>query len=220
MKLFSSLRVCLKFSLKAFFVLSLFFFFSCAQDEAEISSASAGLVLDYADNESLPSSRLAVFIQTKNAVQRSESFSAENTELSYVWNVNSPLMFESNGRQYAYNDMMKAPEGEKIPCGKYRIIYNDAGGNSCEYEVQLSYDEALLEKKAGEAEDYIQGKIENLALYDEAGELIYFGKKKSSWNSPSAIQNEYKVAFSMRVCFSNPSNSVICFMPEEFFNEK
>lgn len=205
------------FLIFSFVVLPLFF--SCAVDDAEISTASASLILEYSDEENPPETRLAVFVQTKNAVQRTDSFSAENLDSGYVWTVSSPEMFESNGKQYAYSTRLKAPDGEKIPKGSYKIVYYDAAGNSSEFVVQLSYDDSLLEKKSSEIQNSINGRIENLAVYDEMNELVFFGKRKNSWTSNRAIQNEYKIAASSRVCFSSPSNSVICFMPEEYFEK-
>lgn len=194
-------------------------FLSCAVDDAEISSASESLILDYENEEKIPDVRLAVFIQTKNAVQRTESFSVENLDSGYVWKVNSPEMFESGDRQFAYCTDLKAPEGENIPKGSYKIVYSDAAGNSSEYIVPLNYDDTLFEKKSSEIAEKIPGKIENLAVYDEMGELVYFGKRKNEWTSVSSIRNELKIASSMRVCYSTPSNSVICLMPEEFFKK-
>lgn len=196
----------------------IFSFFSCADDEAEISNATESLILEYPDFENFPEARLAVFIQTNNAAQRTESFSAESLDYGYVWNVSSPEIFESDGNQFVYCTELKPPDGERVPEGNYKIIYNDAAGNSSEAIVQLDYDENLLGKKSSEIADFISEKVENIALYDEMKELIYFGKRKNSWNSNSVMLKEYKNAFSMRVCYSNPSNSLICFMPEEFFD--
>lgn len=220
MRIFLLLKKVFKISLKSCFILAaVFLFFSCAVDDAEISNASTSLILEYSDEKNPPSVRLAVFVQTKNAVQRTDSFSAENLDSGYVWNVSSPKMFETNGNQYAYSTALKAPDGENIPKGSYKIVYYDAAGNSSEFIVQLNYDDSLLEKKSSEIQDVIPSKVENLAVYDDMNELIYFGKRKSNWTSNRAIQNEYKVASSSRVCFSTPSNSVICFMPEEYFEK-
>lgn len=211
----SSLKTMMKNFLGIFLSVLPIVFFSCAVDDAEIATASASIVLDYKDDENPPDVRLAFFIQTKSAVQRSESFSAENLNSGYFWNVRSPEMFESGNRQYVFSTELKAPEGDKIPKGSYKIVYNDAAGSDSEFTLQVNYNDALLEKKSSEIQNFIQGKIENIAIYDEMNELIYFGKRKNSWTSNRAIQNEYKVASSSRVCFSTPSNSVICLMPEE-----
>lgn len=198
----------------AFVFLFIFSLFSCAVDEAEISSASLSLLLEYSSGENFPDARLAVFIQTKNSVQRTESFSVENLNSSFIWNVGKPGIFESGGKQYAYSTFLKAPDGENIPKGDYKIVYNDAAGNSSEFTVQMNYDENLLKKKSSEIESSIPEKVENVALYDDMNELIYFGKNKSGWTSNEAILKEYKSAVSKRICYSTPSNSVICFMPE------
>lgn len=195
----------------------IFLLFSCAGDTAEISNATESLILEYSNSESFPESRLAVFIQPDNAVQRTEDFSVENLEHGYVWNVNSPEIFEASGKQFAYCAELRPPDGEHFPKGNYRIVYNDAAGNSSEVIVQLDYDENILRKKSSEIAGFISEKVENIALYDEMNELIYFGRRKNGWNSKSDMLKEYKNAFSMRICYSSPSNSLVCFMPEEFF---
>ncbi|MDY2843020.1 MAG: hypothetical protein SOT81_03430 [Treponema sp.] len=210
----------MRLALASALILSCISLFSCAVDEAEISTASGSLILDYENDESVPDSRLAVFIQTKNSVQRTDSFSAENLDSGYIWNVPSPSLFETDTRQFAYSTNLKAPDGENIPKGIYKIVYNDAAGNSDEFSLKIDYDDKLLEQKASEIAGLISGKTENLAVYDEADELIYFGRRKSGWTSNAAILNEYKIASYTRVCYSTPSNSVICFMPAVFLREK
>ena len=197
-------------------ILSCVSLFSCAMEEAEVSAASGSLILDYENEESFPDSRLAVFIQPKNSVQRTDSFSAENISSGYVWNVSFPSLFETDTRQFAYCANLKAPDGESIPKGGYKIIYNDAAGASAEFSFEIEYDDSLLEKKSSEVAALISEKIENLAVYDENDELIYFGKRKSGWTSNAAILSEYKIASYTRVCYSTSSNSVICFMPAVF----
>ena len=60
---------------------------------------------------------------------------------------------------------------------------------------------------------------ENIAIYDESGELLFMGRAKASWKSNADILRDFKLAESKRICYVTPGNTVICFMPEEKLKE-
>ena len=80
-------------------------------------------------------------------------------------------------------------------------------------EDNIDFNNDFIKSKSSDVEKLLHNKIISMAIYDENNELIYFGKKKENWSSNSAIRKEYKVAEKIRMCYSTPTNSIICFLP-------
>ena len=194
-------------------------FFSCADDAADAVNASGTVILDFNDSDGNGDIRLAVFIQTASLVQRADYFTVQNEETGWVWNVGSPDVFEEGGKKYVFCDNLYAPDKKIIPQGRYNVVYTDAAGNSDEAAFTLSFNDKITEVKGNEVKALLTPGNEYIAVYDQENELLYMGKKKNNWNSKKAILKEYKVAYKTRVCYSNPSNTVMCFMPYEFIEE-
>ena len=190
-------------------------FFSCSENEADVVSATASTVFDFSDNENPPAQRLAVFFQVSNEVQRTESFTVSHADSGYSWFVAKPGIFTGMNKNYAYSVNLNAPEGEEIPTGTYSVIYTDAAGNEDSINFAVNYKKELLSSTAEKCREYLTNPIENVAVYDDGGELLFMGKAKNSWKTNEAILKDYKLACTKRICYVTPGNSVICMMPEE-----
>ena len=190
-------------------------FFSCSENEADVVSATASTVFDFSDNENPPAQRLAVFFQVSNEVQRTESFTVSHADSGYSWFVAKPGIFTGMNKNYAYSVNLNAPEGEEIPTGTYSVIYTDAAGNEDSISFAVNYKRELLSSTAEKCREYLTNPIENVAVYDDGGELLFMGKAKNSWKTNEAILKDYKLACTKRICYVTPGNSVICMMPEE-----
>ena len=195
-------------------------FFSCSDSEADVVSATGTVVFDFKDNESAPATRLAVFLQVTNEVPRTESFSVYNSESDYTWNVAKPGIFSGTNKNYAYSANLNAPSGESIPTGEYSVKYFDAAGNDDEAKFSVSYEKKLLTANAQNFKDFLTNPTENIAIYDDAGELLFMGKAKSAWKTNEAIQKDYKLADTKRICFVTSGNTVICMLPAEKLKEE
>ena len=190
-------------------------FFSCSDSEADVVSATASAVFDFYDAENPPSQRLAVFFQVSNEVQRTESFVVSHADSGYSWNVAKPGIFTGMNKSYAYSVNLNAPEGESIPNGLYSVIYQDAAGNEDTITFSVRYKEELAHAKAENCRELLGTATENIALYNDVGELLFMGKAKNSWKTNEAVLKDYKLASTKRLCYVSPGNSVICMMPAE-----
>ena len=189
--------------------------FSCAESETDVVSASASTIFDFTDSENPPAQRLAVFLQVTNAVQRTESFSVSHAQTGYSWNVTKPEIFTGLNKSYAFSLNLNAPEGETIPTGEYAVTYYDATGGDDEIKFSVNYKKELLSVTAEKCRDFITNPTENIAIYDETGELLFMGKAKNNWKNNEAILKDYKLASTKRTCYVSPGNAVICLLPEE-----
>lgn len=190
-------------------------FLSCSVESTEISGATGSVIFDYSDETSAPENRLAVFIQTENKAQRTDYFKIENDDSGYFWEVRTPVIYQLGNKSYACGLTLYPPDGETVPKGVYKVNYYDASGNEAEATLNIDFNNDFIKSKSSDVEKLVHNKIVSMAIYDENNELIYFGKKKDNWSSNSAIKKEYKVAEKIRMCYSTPTNSIICFLPEK-----
>ncbi|MBQ8680512.1 MAG: hypothetical protein IJ530_12235 [Treponema sp.] len=198
-----------------FIALFSFSLFSCAESEADVVSASATAVFDYSDSESLPSVRLAVFVQVTSDIQRADNFTISNTESGYTWSVAKPGIFTGLNKSYAYSLNLNVPEGDSFPTGEYMLLYKDAAGSEDSIRFSVNYDKELLSANSTACKKILSNVTENVAVYDASGELLFMGKAKSSWKNNDAILRDYKLARTKRICYVAPGNSIICMMPAE-----
>ena len=192
-----------------------FFFFSCSDSEADVIAANATAVFDFSDEESVPATRLAVFFQVANEVQRTESFTVSSNGSGYYWTVSNPSVFTAMNKSYAYSVNLSPPSGENIAVGPYSVKYYDAAGKEDQFDFSVSYNEALVSAKSSEVKELLPSAVENIAIYSDSGELLFMGKAKSSWKTNEDILKDYKLAQTKRICYVTPGNTVICMMPEE-----
>ena len=189
--------------------------FSCSESEADVVSASGTMVFDFKDTESAPSVRLAVFLQVTNEVQRTDNFTVSHEQSGYSWNVSNPKIFTGLNKNYAFSLNLNAPEGEAIPAGSYSVVYYDAAGNEDTMQFVVNYNSELLSADAENCRTFLENATENVAVYDETGELLFMGKAKNSWKTNEAILKDYRLAETKRICYVTPGNTIICMMPEE-----
>ena len=201
-------------------LITAFSFFSCADAEPELILASASAVFDYADDSSLPQTRLAVFVQMDSEVQRAERLEMENRDTGYNWQVSSPRLFKNGEKQWACYTNLQPPANESLPTGVYDFRYVDAAGEEATSSFIVNYPAALLNSKAGDVSSLLTSVTENLALFDKNKVLIFFGKTRSNWNSNSSILRDFNGAVTKRRCLSADNNRVVCMMPEESLFEK
>lgn len=202
-------------------IVSVFSFslFSCSDSEADVISASATTVFDYKDKESVPEQRLAVFLQVSNAAQRTDSFTVSNEESGYSWEVIKPGIFKGLNKEFAYSINLNPPEGGEIPVGVYTVVYYDAAENKDEARFSVNYKKELITSNAENFLEFLQNPNENVAVYDDSGELLYMGKTKPAWKSNYDILRDYKLAETKRICYVTPGNNVICLLPKEKLKE-
>ena len=197
-----------------------FSFFSCAESDADVVSASGTMIFDFSDAESVPSARLAVFVQLTSDVRRTDNFTISNAESGYSWSVAKPGIFTGLNKSYAYSLNLSAPVGEDIPQGSYFVSYYDAAGSEDTIRFSVSYKKELFEATSSKCKEILENAAENVAIYDESGELLFMGKARSSWKTNEAILRDYRLAYTKRICYVTPGNTVICMMPSEKLKEE
>lgn len=191
-------------------------FFSCANTTPDLLSSRASVIFDYQDEQSPPLVRFAVFAETRSDARRVANIRIVSQTNEYEWFTDNVQLISSSDRQWAGYVNFVCPANELPPAGEYTLFYTDATGESAQSPFYIAYPVALAQAKAGDVQLILgQDIIERVAVYDSNGRLMYCDERKAGWMTASAVWDEMKTAARMRICFSTPSNTVICFMPPQ-----
>lgn len=203
----------------AFFILSLAFFAfafcACSDEPVKIDYSQAFLLLDFQNEEDPPVDRMGVFLGLSTNVRRVDNISVRNSE--FAWKIESPIMLETNDRQWIGSSSLEPPQGLNaddgfFPTGSYSIECIDAAGKDAYSNFTLSYNVALLSAKAGEVESIVSNASKRIAVYSESNELLYFDAPKEEWVDDKDVFKRVKNSHYFRRTLT--SGNVICFMPK------
>ncbi len=199
-----------------FAALSILCLISCSDSAPAINSIQTSVIFDFEDEESFPSQRLSLFIQT-DEVNRLEKIQAEHLRSGLEWNVFDARKISSkdNKKWAGYTKLVPA-YGSSIPVGKYSVRYTDAADKQCESFFAISYQNDFLEKKAADFPEAIKDKYSvYAAIYSADGTLISYERFKKKWSDMKSIRNEIPMADSIRKCYVINNGSVMIMMPFE-----
>jgi hypothetical protein len=178
--------------------------------------------MEFKDEVSYPSVRLALFAEASSDVQRAKNLRVVSRETGLSWNCTDLIKFsEGNKKNWAGSSSIVPAENEMIPEGAYSVIYTDCADAVWEGAFSVRYDRELLTKKAGEFPECIKvSKSEKAAVYDENGVLKYFGEKKKTWTTIEKVRADIKDAASFRICYYLSGENIMILMPEYGISDK
>ncbi|MBR4373130.1 MAG: hypothetical protein IKP49_02055 [Treponema sp.] len=196
-------------------------FFSCADSSPSLVRVFPSVILDYADAESLPSAKFAVFLKTNSDNRRAESFVLKNIDdpMNLEWRVSSPKVVTIDNNKYVFADNLCSVGSPMLKKGRYRLFYQDSAGQEANIDFNLSYNDDLFSFRSDEIKKHLGVVTENIAIYDEFNMLLYIGKPKSNWSSRSNILKDYKNASFWRTVYFTGEQKLVCLMPTEKIGE-
>ncbi len=201
-----------KFFLPLFLVL--FSFFSCSDSEPKVIASSAYVIMEYPDEESLPTQRLCVFVETSSDVHRAQSLEILNRDTDFQWKCDKPVIFSNDKRQWAGCTEFVGPYNTEIPTGFYDIKYIDAQERSFDSLITVNYSKDFLNLKAGEVISNIKGRYrEQIAVYTKDNILCYYGDIREQWKDEKKIFSAHSGSAWYRKCIVVTGTSLICMMP-------
>ena len=195
----------------------LVFFISCSQNTPEIYSTDYSVIFDYQDEENLPSARLSIFASSATDIRRLQRIVITSAETGYCWDTDIIARVEEKDDQWAGCTNIVAPEGEKIPSGKYEITYYNADEKECQVKLDVRYDAAIYDVLLPSLAEYMTVKhgIEKIAIYDKDHVLLFFGDRTEELTTTRDIWNTYREAASYQIIWYSRNGSVICIAPEK-----
>ena len=197
-----------------------FFLISCSDSLPHLTSVTGIVVLDFADEKSFPTERLAVFAETESEIQRVAKITATHESSGLEWVCLAPQKYADGDKKnwVGYTNFV-AQEGKNLPVGEYKFLYEDLAGEESELYFNVTYPKGVLEKYSTELPDAIplskgEKLSEKIAIYDVEQKLIYWGDRKKSWKKDSDIFNDLGTAQTYRKCYVSQGSSVVYMLPE------
>ncbi len=207
-----------KLSKITFFSAALFILFvSCSQNTPELYSSEYSVIFDYEDAQTPPSARLAFFSSSGSDVRRYKRITITSMETGYTWDTDVIAKLEADSLQWAGCTNIVAPQGEKLPVGRYEVTYYNADEKKYMVKLDVKYDVEFYDVLLPALEDFMSEKagIERIAIYDKEHILIYFGDRIEEFKTTRGIWNKYREASTYQVIWYTLDNSVICVTPEK-----
>ena len=109
------------------------------------------------------------------------------------------------------------PQNQVFPSGKYELTFYNADEKETTEVINVNYDSSFYKMTSSESENLLKNKnaVTKIAIYDKNRQMIYFGEKSSSFNSPRGIWNFFSNAKYYQDIIITPGNYVICIMPQK-----
>lgn len=189
----------------------------CSQSAPELTIANYSVIFEYEDNETLPSSRLCIFMESDSDVNRYDRIQIQSLDNGYIWDFKDFSKIILNERQWAGNTNLVVPEDEIIPTGNYEVTYFNADEKETKVYVTVSYDTSIYDLLSDELETKMKnnGAIKKIAVYDNNDVLLYYGEKTIDFMTPRGIWNQYRTASYYYDIWCTSGDFVICIMPQQ-----
>ncbi len=192
---------------------------SCSDDPADFALTQCNLVLDWNEADKAPARRLSVFAEMNSDVRRLESMSVKKD--GYFWTIDSPLVFQANGKRWAGSPHLEPPPEKDgvagvFPQGQYIVECVDAAGKKADGIFTLVYNADLLTGNADYALNLFPSAQKRVAVYSEANELLYFDIRRNNWIDDDSVFKSVKNSSFFRESFL--IGNVLCLMPKIYKN--
>ncbi|GMO49828.1 MAG: hypothetical protein Pg6C_12860 [Treponemataceae bacterium] len=185
---------------------------SCTDSPPRIQNVRFKAVFDYSSLDEPPEYYALLFVQPE-AESRAASVTLIHTESGYIWNITEPVQLIAGGSTWIGSPRLIA-DSEAFPQGQYTVRYTDTSEREIETSVTLSYSSNLAESSAAQARSNIPASFQQqIAVYDERENLLFFGEKKQNWTYWSDIHKEIADARFYRECFTASGYSCIVMLP-------
>ena len=190
---------------------------SCSQVTPEIISPEYSVIFEYEDEKSNPKARMSIFAESISDVNRYDRIRIVCENGGYIWDFSEISTFTDKKRSWAGNTNLMMPQNQVFPSGKYELTFYNADEKETTEVINVNYDSSFYKMTSSESENLLKNKnaVTKIAIYDKNRQMIYFGEKSSSFNSPRGIWNFFSNAKYYQDIIITPGNYVICIMPQK-----
>lgn len=200
----------------SFFIISAGFFISCSQATADIKTGEMSVIFEYQDEESLPSARLCLFIESESDTRRSEELLLSSPKEGFEWSSRDLIHIKSGDRSWSGYTNFVMQRDQHFPCDSYSLVLRNADENQALQKLDFSYDEDFYEIKACQAEEKMKEAEadKKIAIYDEKGILLYYDIQTDNLNSVRKMWNMFSNASYYNIVWQAKDKTVLCIMPK------
>ncbi len=187
---------------------------SCSDELPAIQDVRLAAVFDFRSPDAKPDMYLSLFVSPSSDIKTLKSLRLTHPDSGFRWNVDKPVTFENGARSWAGSPRLAPYRKTAFAAGDYVVEYVDKAERSGDFAARLAYPAALSDACAAEAAGILPAGSElNFAVYDQEGNLLYYGKKNNAWAGFAQIRAEYPDAHSARECLVSPDGATVCLLP-------
>ena len=189
---------------------------SCSQNAADIKASEMSVIFEYHDEESLPSARLCLFIESESDTRRSDQLLLSSPKDGFEWSSKELIHIKSGDRSWSGYTNFVMQSAQHFLCDSYNLILRNADEDEAVQSLDFSYDEDFYEIKALEAEEKMKEAeaVKKIAIYDENDILLYYDVQNDNLNSARKMWNMFSNASYYNVVWQAKDKSVLCIMPK------
>lgn len=187
---------------------------SCSDGDAAAVESSGTVVFDYADAESAPEVRMAVFVRLDSDARRAGAVLVEHEETKLQWLVENPLVIAGASRQWAGHNNLRPAGGRAIPEGRYYVLYSDKAQAESGTMFSLTYPQELCGAALPRAVALVAGSAaRRIVLYGADGGMLFCDARKTLWHSAAAIRKDFPAAASFRYYYLSADSAAAVLTP-------
>lgn len=204
-----------KYFLRLSVILTVLFVTACSQTLPNIANATASVIFEFKDEESKPSYRLSVFVESIENVRRCENLIVRSVSNGYEWNSDDIVIMATAERMFSGYTNLVVPAKDKIPAGLYNIKYIQSDEEEKQISVDLKYDDTIYDCVAADIPE-LMNKVNGtnrIAIFNKDNVLLYYGDRSDSLKDVRGIWNNYRDADYYYDVWCAPKNMYICVMP-------
>lgn len=197
----------LKISILSFFIAGLV---SCAQNIPEVVRSEGTLIFEYADEESMPEVRLAVYTETSSDPRRTSSVEVLCLENGFQWESDRIVIYESGDQSFAGVQNLYMPQDRPFAGGEYQVVYKTLTEEKDQNRFYLSAHYDVYSMTVSEAEQYMRERNgrKKLMIFDEEGHVLFYGEPS---DFPDPL-NSFPETASYRYVWTCSGN-LMCLLP-------
>lgn len=184
-------------------------------------AVNASVVFEYNDESSYPEASLSVFVQTEHEAQRADNIKIMRPDENLTWIINSPVLLRNGDNEWAGYSVILPAEGSVVANGEYKVVYTDAAGSEAEGFFTVKYKEDILSSNVSSIRSASGVSLsENVALFDNDMNMLFYGKAKNTWKTNQNILRDYSRASYIRHVLSTSSGNLVFKKPLENLREE
>jgi hypothetical protein len=188
---------------------------SCTDSVPALFDARLLPVFDFASDTARSVLYVHVLAQPASSLDLADSLKLTHSETGFAWNIDAPITLQGSGGVWLASPRL-APQDrtQGFAPGAYRIAYMDTAGRVAERSLDLAFPAALKTASAKTAASALPGETAaKIAIYDQDGNLLYFGDRAQTLSADGQILQRYSAAFSYRECLIPQDNSLAVLLP-------
>ena len=188
---------------------------SCSNNAPQLREASLTIIFDYDTEESVPSARLGVFVESVSNPRRFGTITVSAKGSDFIWESNNLVMAENEEQKFLGTVNLVMPQNKQFPVGEYDIEFIQYDEEKSEIKQVLTYDKGFYDSTTKDVPQLMRKLMGSkmLKVFDENNKILYYGVRTPELADARGIWNVYPNAKEFQETWVSASGNVICNLP-------